>query len=95
MAQPIFCDVCGAGVQADTLLTDLNSGQVNAFCAGHFGEFVFQMASQMVEAQAASDLAEKLEQEPPGDPPAEGATSQEDKPDDSTKPGQGRRNRQN
>lgn len=53
MAQVILCDADGCGQSADVMVTNLNSGEVEAYCGGHYAELIFAMSSQMIENEAS------------------------------------------
>lgn len=86
MAQQIYCDVCTEPQAADILMTDLNSGSVSAFCGGHYAEFIFSMANQMIDAEAETSAQADV---PEGETaaPQTGADSQGQ--DDPPKPRRG------
>ena len=62
MAQPIYCDVEGCQNGADLLITQIHTGSVQAMCNEHYAEFVFSMATQMIEAEATDENSTSEEQ---------------------------------
>lgn len=44
MAQPIYCDAEGCEAQADHMISNIQTGDVLAFCAEHFVGFCIAMA---------------------------------------------------
>ena len=58
MAQTIYCDFCTDSKPADVMLTNLNDGQVDAYCMEHLGSFILETASKMVDAEQAMTAAE-------------------------------------
>lgn len=76
MGRPITCDAHGGDHLADVMVTQLDNGNVQAYCTDAFAELVLAMASAMVEAeaqQAAAEAEAKLA-EARTDEPATGTT---------------------
>jgi hypothetical protein len=49
MANPIYCDAGGCEERADRMISDINTGEVLAFCSEHFVAFCIDLARVATE----------------------------------------------
>lgn len=76
MAQAIHCDLCGAGIQAAFLLTNLDSGQTQGICVGcapaAFRGLAESIDQFIASLEQPSESADGADAQPETDSPGEG-----------------------
>jgi hypothetical protein len=58
MAQPIYCDIDGCNEVGNIMITNLDTGDVQAFCNPHYAEMIMNLAVSMIPPEDLQALAE-------------------------------------